>query len=390
LPLLERKRLYAAKADIEERAKRLNSLKRYADDDDDDENADPVVKRVKTEHDHDGKTNRVTRPWKEVYAERCKVERNWRHGRCTKLIFDGHLDGVTCLQFNETILATGSYDTTIKIWNVETAELIRTLTGHQRGVRTIKFDDEKLISGSMDGVIKVWNYHTGECISNLRSHSRAVVCVDFDDEYLVSGSADRTIRVCHWKKKFSFSLTGHTDWVNDVYLHSASGTIFSASDDATVRMWDLATKKCVRVFKSEDGHVGQVQTIVPLTDYDATPCDDDDDSADVGKAATAPPAHVLTGSLDNTIKVWNVATGECVRTLFGHVEGVWALGADKIRAVSGAHDRLVKIWDLQSGRCERTFSDHLAPVSCIHLTDSRIASGSDDGRVIVYSFNMKE
>jgi len=288
-----------------------------------------------------------------------------------------------CLQFNEQILATGSYDTTIKIWDIETGDLIRTLDGHESGVRTMKFDDQKLISGSMDGVIKVWNHHTGECISTLRSHTRAVVSVDFDDDFLVSGSADKTIKVWNWKEKCCFTLHGHTDWVNDAFLHSPSRTIFSASDDATVRMWDLDSGKCLRVFQGPDGHVGQVQCVVPLTDYIAN-VDDDDSSAN---ASVSPPAHILTGSLDNTIKVWNVATGACVRTLFGHVEGVWSMAADKIRAVSGAHDRLVKIWDLQSGRCEKTLSDHLAPVSCVYLSDSRVASGSDDGRVILYSFN---
>ena len=70
-----------------------------------------------------------------------------------------------CLQFDEHILATGSYDATIKIWDIETGEEIRTLRGHTSGIRCLQFDETKLISGSMDTSLKGWNWRTGECLS---------------------------------------------------------------------------------------------------------------------------------------------------------------------------------------------------------------------------------
>lgn len=99
------------------------------------------------------------------------------------------------------------------------------------------------------------------------------------------------------------------------------------------------------------------------------------------------PTHILTSSLDTTIKLWNVKTGKCVRTQFGHIEGVWSIAADTFRIVSGAHDRTIKVWDLQSGKCMHTFGSNDSSVSCVSLGDTRFASGLENGKIKVYYFD---
>ncbi|ODQ63050.1 WD40 repeat-like protein [Nadsonia fulvescens var. elongata DSM 6958] len=357
-----------------------------------------------------------TRPWKDVYSERWKVESNWRHGRYKLTEFRGHTDGIMCLQFDHQYLITGSYDTTVKVWDIETGELLRTLTGHVRGVRALAFDATKLITGSMDKTIRIWNYRTGACICTFRGHEDGVVSLDFDGKLIASGSADTTIKVWNFDTKSCFTLRGHCDWVNSVKIHSASNTLYSASDDSTIRMWDLETKKCIKVFggpgSAVHGHIGQVQTVIPMILPDTTtPGAEGGTGGNVGDItisnhetnhvntaepqadnadalASTRPTHLLTSSLDNTIKLWDITSGECVRTLFGHVEGVWGIAADNFRIVSGAHDKLVKIWDVQSGRCWHTFSGHTAPVSCVGISDSRFCSASEDGVARMYRFDI--
>ncbi|KAI1413663.1 WD40 repeat-like protein [Hypoxylon sp. FL1857] len=359
------------------------------------------------------------RPWKDLYRERYRVGSNWRYGRCTIKTFGGqHTNGITALQFDDNILATGSYDSKIKLWDIEKGEVIRTLHGHTMGIRALQFDDRMLVSASLDGTVKIWNWRTGACINTL-NHQGGVITVHMDGDLLASGSMDRSIKIFNFKTQQSYSLRGHTDWVNHVRLDAASRTVLSASDDCTVKLWDLDSKICIKTF---EGHVGQVQQVLPLPDdyefEDETARDGDaasvasnrsgtppgsssfsssQDEVDEERAAYGPifqndperplpPRYMLTGSLDATMRLWDTATGKSPRTFFGHVEGIWGLAADSLRYVTSANDATVKVWDARTGKCERTFTGHAGPVTCVGLSDSRMASGSEDGEVRLYSF----
>ena len=209
---------------------------------------------------------KLMRPWKVIYRERFKVESNWRKGNCQVQEFKGHMDGVLTLQFNYRLLFTGSYDSTVAIWDLCSNKLIRRLSGHTDGVKTLYFDEAKLVTGSLDKTIRVWNYKTGECISTYRGHTDSVMSVDAFKKIIVSGSADKTVKIWHVESRTCYTLRGHTEWVNCVKLHPKSFTCFSGSDDTTIRMWDIRTNSCLKVFR---GHVGQVQKVIPLTIIDA-------------------------------------------------------------------------------------------------------------------------
>lgn len=435
LPLLERKMLRATKRQIELRAagklqvdtepppSSLRSLSPASDTESQldcsdiertsDGRLSPVIARRPPLGTRDSDCSRKTRPWKEVYKDRFKVGTNWKYGRCSIKILKGHSNGVMSLQLCDNILATGSYDNTIKIWDLDTGEEIRTLTGHSMGVRCLQFDDNKLISGSLDKTLRVWNWRTGECISTYHGHTEGVIALHFDSNIVVSGSVDHTARVWNFEDRSVCTLRGHTDWVNSVKIDSASRTIFTASDDCTVKLWDLDTKKCIHTF---EGHVGQVQQVLPLpAEFEVE--EEQDDESDPGSPGShqsvldenggfpilsyqddvaslfssqpgrsLPPRYMLTSALDSTIRLWDVHSGRCIRKFFGHVEGVWAVAADTLRIVSGAEDRMVKIWEPRTGKCERTFTGHAGPVTCIGLSDSRMCSGGEDGEVRVYNF----
>lgn len=426
LPLMHMKRAreIPVKSDDEESA----SKRRKTEEEDHSRSSTPTLAEVEHElqrirKDQQAKQQMVMkkRPWKLVYSERFKLEKNWRKGIYTTRTFSGHADAIACLQFNRKYLMTGSCDASIKIWKVDTGECVRTLTGHSKGVRSLVFDLQKLITGGLDSTIKVWNYHTGQCISTYRGHDDAVSSVDFSNKTIVSGSVDCTVKVWHVDSRTCYTLRGHTDGVNLVKIHPLSNTVFSASDDTTIRMWDLNNNQCLRIFGGieSNGHVGQVQCVIPLIYKDALIEDNNESDSEgpthylrqqtpqpahnpapsVGGSAgeddainntelpsdTSYPTHLLTLSLDNTIKLWDVKTGKCLRTQFGHIEGVWSISADTFRIISGAHDRLVKVWDLQNGKCLHTFGCS-SSVSCVGLSDSSFVAGLENGTVKMYSF----
>ena len=118
-----------------------------------------------------------------------------------------------------------------------------------------------------------------------------------------------------------------------------------------------------------------------------------------------PPRYMFTGSLDNIVRLLDTATGVCLRRMFGHVEGVWAMAGSTMRVVTGANDSIVKAWEPRSGTCELTIARHSGPgtfffprlfasceyelmvlVTSVAVSDRCMASGSEDGEVLLYSF----
>ncbi|RCH86194.1 hypothetical protein CU097_008324 [Rhizopus azygosporus] len=353
------------------------------------------------------------RPWKEVYSERLRIERNWRNNKYQSRVLSGHTDGVMCVQFcdSSNIAMTGSYDKTVRIWNLETCELLRTLTGHTRCVRALQFDEAKLITASMDHTLKIWNWQTGQCIRTLEGHTGGVLSLHFNSRLLASGSTDHTIRVWNFLAGECCTLTGHTEWVNCVRFCQDDQLLVSAGDDATVRIWDLQTRQCIRVL---NGHVGQVQIALPSPKCFSHNFVEQEPQNDLPLSRGIPQQPgcavtenrrrsieqkrstqtttdnpiIISGSLDNTIKVWDLATGNCIRTLFGHVEGVWGLAYDTLRIVSGSHDSTIRVWDLSNGRCMHALEGHIGPVTAVALSDTKIISTSDDGDVRIWDYGV--
>lgn len=405
-------------------SKLLDSPKRTApDDDDDDESSSKrrCISRVDSIESNDDSLEH-TRPWKAVYRDRWQIGVNWKKMRYSLKTFKGHSNGVTCLQiWDDTTLATGSYDNTIKIWDLETGQEIRTLTGHTRGIRSLQMDDHKLLSASLDGTVKLWQWRTGKCLRTLSSHSDGVISVHFQDEVVASGSIDHSIRVFNFQTGCTFSLNHHDDWVNNVKVDMVSRTLLSASDDCTIGLWDLETREIIRVF---EGHVGHVQQVLGLP-RDFEPDEDPSTAAqdpvetssvtsshspspvtgqtsDIELRATygrgfvdnpdrpLPARYILSGGLDASLKLWDTSNGSVMRNQWGHLEGIWSVECDSLRMVTGANDSLVKTWDPRSGRCTGTFAGHTGPVTSVAVSDALMASGSEDGEVRLYNFKLSD
>ncbi|XP_033371499.1 F-box/WD repeat-containing protein 7 isoform X4 [Parus major] len=88
--------------------------------------------------------------------------------------------------------------------------------------------------------------------------------------------------------------------------------------------------------------------------------------------------RIVSGSDDNTLKVWSAVTGECVQTLVGHTGGVWSSQMRDSVVISGSTDRTLKVWNADSGECVHTLYGHTSTVRCMHLHGNRVVSGSRD------------
>ncbi|KKY26796.1 putative nuclear migration protein nudf [Diplodia seriata] len=222
-----------------------------------------------------------------------------------------HRSPITCVAFHPvfTSLASGSEDTTIKIWDWELGELERTVKGHTKGVLDVDFGGPRggtlLASCSSDLTIKLWdpsdeykNIRTlpghdhsvndqtarlwdssnGEPKCTFVGHDHVVECVaqappaayghlavlaglkkppaaSSSAEFLATGSRDKTIKLWDGRGTLIKTLTGHDNWVRALVFHPGGKYLLSCGDDKTIRCWDLAQEgKCVKTIEDTHGH----------------------------------------------------------------------------------------------------------------------------------------
>lgn len=118
-------------------------------------------------------------PWKSGYMRQHNIEINWRvRGIRTPKVLKGHDDHViTCLQFSNNRIVSGSDDNTLKVWNATSGKCMRTLAGHTGGVWSSQMQGNIIVSGSTDRTLKVWNADSGNCLHTLHGHTSTVRCM---------------------------------------------------------------------------------------------------------------------------------------------------------------------------------------------------------------------
>lgn len=144
------------------------------------------------------------------------------HMSCLKQ-FKGHLMGVTSLSYNpkKDILATGSDDTTWKLWSVPSGDLIMSGEGHLDWVGGVEFHPRGnlLATASGDGTVKIWDFVNACCAQTFAEHGQPVWKVAFHDsgDFLLSSSMDHTVKLWDMNmKKSRFTFRGHVDSVNSI------------------------------------------------------------------------------------------------------------------------------------------------------------------------------
>ena len=291
-----------------------------------------------------------------------------------KATLEGHTDNVWSVAFspNGNMLASASWDQSVRLWNVNTGRLLHTLTEHTNEVLSVAFspDGNTLASADWDGTIHLWNPRNGNLKRTLTEHRGGVTSVAFspDGETLASGSADQTVGLWNPNNgKLKRTLTGHTDIVDAVVFSPDGNTLASGSRDTTIRLWNPNNGRHKRT----------------LTEH----------TAPVSALAFSPDSNTLaSGGRDRTIRLWNPNNGQEKETLTGYTDGVnpVAFSPDGATLLIGGHG--ISVWDTQTGQNKKPLAGDIGGVlSVVFSPDGEmVASGSADNKVRLWEFNVSD
>jgi WD40 repeat protein len=266
------------------------------------------------------------------------------------------------------LATTGLNQQIPKLWDVKTQQELKSFIGHAGGTLAVAFspNGQVLATGGRDKTAKLWDVATGREILTFKGHTEEVQSVSFspNGSYLATGSWDKTARL--WDvatgeelSTFIIPSSGLTDLSLSVMFSPDGRLLATGSDDSNVRLWNISTRR----------------EMMTLSQPKA-----------VSAICFSPDGKTLAAGLsDGKVRIWDLTRGTEVSTLKGHISHISSLVffPDGKRLVSGGGgDNTVKIWNVVTGQELVSFKHRNQLAGVAVSPDGRIvASGSDNVRL---------
>ena len=254
--------------------------------------------------------------------------------------------------------ATGSNDNSLKIWDLQSGECLKTINPHSYYLKNLDATpDLNLVvtsGGSQDTILRLWNYKDLEPRGELIGHTNRIndLRITPDGRYVISCSSDTSVKV--WDTvncQCIADLLQHKSDVVGVDISLDGKIAVSAGYDNTICVWDIPGKKCIMKFEGiEDLGYAVKLSIDNKILYSCCGYDNK--------------------TIKSAIKLWDLNTGECIKTLYGHEYAINCLEVthDGKFLVSASMDKTIKVWNLRTYSCIKTIEGHVGPVVSMKIT----------------------
>ena len=281
---------------------------------------------------------------------------------------EGHTRAVPSVVFSPvdaTLLASTSWDGTVKLWDVAAQQNIATLEGHTHQINSVAFSTDGTVLASADYAIKLWDVATRQNIATLRGHTREVVSVVFspvDATLLASTSWDGTVKLWDVATRQNIAtVEGRTKAMDSVSFSADGVTLAYGSMDGTVKLLDVATQQNIATFEGPRGMTAHAisPSSVVFSPVDAT--------------------LLAYGTVDDGIVMLDVATQQNIATFEQPLSRVHCVSFSPDGTVLAVATRApaIKLWDLTTGINFATYPQPSISTSVSFSPDGTVlASGS--------------
>ena len=280
--------------------------------------------------------------------------------------FGGYQDKIVCIiELHSKSIAIGSYDKTIKIWNINSNILENTINGEGKIFCLLEFEPNKILSGNNLNNIQLWDINGSNNKKSLYSfegHSSWINClVKCNDKTFASASNDCKIRIWNYSNRECIcTFNGHKNSVVSLTLLKTN-KLCSGSSDCTIKIWDLKKKTN---YKTLTGHKKPVKCVFQLSN-----------------------GYIISGSEEKKIIIWyNYSPLHELEGHEGAITGFCEISNNKFASIS--NDKTIKIWDTVTMMCIKTLKDNLKPViSIIYHSSGNLISCSNDCSFKIWKYN---
>ncbi len=230
-----------------------------------------------------------------------------------------------------SLLASGSMDRTIRLWDANSGTPLLTLNGHEGGVNSVAFspDSSRVASASNDCSIRIWDTGSGKPLMVIEGHNNWITSVAFspDGSRLASTAVDCTVKL--WDSDSGAllqTLSGHRAPTTSVAFSPDGSRLVSAAQDRTLRLWDTHSGAHLLTL---EGHANRITSV----------------------AFSPNGSQIASGAMDCSLRLWDANSGGLLRTMFGHQAGVTsvAFSPNGSQIASASKDGTMRLWDTTSG-----------------------------------------
>nr|XP_006821226.1 PREDICTED: NACHT and WD repeat domain-containing protein 1-like [Saccoglossus kowalevskii] len=321
----------------------------------------------------------------------------------------GHQGEILDIAVNQSrmLLVTASCDCTLKIWDLETAEVVHTLNTHSEAVYCVAIsgDGKWLVSGSSNDTLIIWNLLTGELVHKLPENHRnyylyAPLTTTHYSCMVVSVDA---VAICVYDMvngRRIHTLSGHTEAVSHLKITPDDLSIVSTSDDSTVKIWCVNSGQLLHDIQEHNDYISCLAVSQKYTvSCDAMVSDQSiivifqkvidttngkivhslqHEKYQVTSVCISPDESYLTTGCGYHLLIWNLGNGQLLHKCSGHdsVIDCICITMDNKYIVSGARDGIMVVWELETGQLVHTLEGQQAIISHLALVEYMVVSAS--------------
>lgn len=277
-----------------------------------------------------------------------------------------HNEGVSCLDFDVPygiLCSAGVNEHGIKIWDLLKYRKMGYLEGHSGIINCMGMNSKYniLITGSSDSTLKLWD---------LNAATQGYTIDSIDDQ-------DTSSKICINPEEYCINtFESHVEEVTCLSINS--NHLVSGSQDRTIRVWDLYTGNCIETLDLNFSNLSQSSLEQHLAEAPMKTVE-----APVIGALQAFDVALATGTKDGVVRLWDLRSGEAIRTLNGHQDAITCLKFDTTNIVTGSLDKTVKTWDLRTGAMIDTFTFENT-VKSLDFDQNKIVVATNENTVKVF------